>query len=100
MAINPSDLVGRGQQLATVAKDATSLANAVLVTLQSSRYDMLEQGSGGKSLLFSMRGEDTLEVSSDIPDHFSEKNETLHDDISLRSPQVTLRGFIGELTQQ
>lgn len=97
MAISTSDLVGRAQEVATVAKDATSIANAVLVTLQTVQWDMQEQGTGGLSLLFAQRGEDTFDASADIPEHFSERNEAMHDDIALRAPQITLRGYIGEL---
>lgn len=100
MGFSATDLVGKATGAATAVQDATSVANAILVTVQKVNYDLLEQGDSGKSLLFAYRGEDTIELSADIPDHFTEVNTTQNDDISLRPEKITVRGYVGELSNQ
>lgn len=49
------------------------------------------------SLVFNYEGENTVNLESDITDHFIEDNTALQDQISLKPEMVTVHGFIGEL---
>jgi hypothetical protein len=52
-------------------------------------------GIGG--FLFTIPQEDTIDLSSDITDHWSENNRAIQDHIALRPEEITLRGLVGEL---
>lgn len=76
----------------------TAIANAFLVFLQKVNYDV--KGDDNVGFLFNYRGEDTVELKSDITDHYSEGNSALQDHIALAPEKITLRGYIGELSDQ
>lgn len=50
------------------------------------------------ALLFHIEDENTLTLQSDITDHAVEDNTVVNDQIAIRPEIVTVRGFIGELT--
>ncbi len=49
------------------------------------------------SFLFHILSEESVTLSSDITDHYTEANSALQDHISLKPETVTVSGFIGEL---
>lgn len=50
-----------------------------------------------KSFIFDYEGEQTAELVSDITDHFVENNTSIQDQIALRPPKITTKGFVSEL---
>jgi hypothetical protein len=50
------------------------------------------------ALLFQYEGEQSVELKSDITDHWNESNDALQNQIALRPPRVSTKGFICELT--
>ena len=52
----------------------------------------------GPSFLFHIEEENTVNLTSNITDHFAEDNTALNDHISLAPETITVRGLIGELT--
>lgn len=93
--------------LAPITTAATSLSNLVLVTPQANLgYQPLNkpdaEGQASERaqpppLLFHYEGENQVELSSDITDHYVEDNTAIQDQIALRPEIVTTEGFIGEL---
>lgn len=76
----------------------TSIANAFLVVLQKVNFDV--KGKDNVAWLFTFREEDSVDLKSEITDHFSESNTALQDQIALKPVTATLHGFIGELSDQ
>lgn len=93
--------------LAQTATAALSLGNLILVTPSSVQgYQPLNPVSENGDpttrplpppLLFHYEGEQTVELTSDITDHFVEDNTARQDQIALPPEIVTTEGFIGEL---
>lgn len=93
--------------LSPITTAATSLGNLVLVTPQVTlEYQPLNKpdAEGLPSerqqpppLLFHYEGENQVELTSDITDHYVEDNTAIQDQIALRPEMVTTEGFIGEL---
>lgn len=83
---------------ATVIAAGAAITNAFLVMVQKLDYDV--QGSDNKSLLFAYREDDSVQLSSDITDHYTERKNPLQDQIALRPEIITLKGYIGELSDQ
>ena len=52
-------------------------------------------GLGG--YVFTLQGEDTATLSSDITDHYTEDNKAVQDHIAIKPKRITLRGYVGEL---
>lgn len=55
--------------------------------------------SGIAGFLFDIPEEDTVELQSDITDHYIENNSAIQDHIALRPEKVILRGLVGEIAQ-
>lgn len=91
--------------LAQATTTATSLANLILVTPQKqigyrpqNAPSFVRDTSAQKdSYLFHYPGEQSVQLTSDITDHFIENNEVVNDQIALRPETVTVREFLGEL---
>ncbi len=98
MAINLS-------QLSNVSTAATALSNLILVTPQQTiGYQPQNSPSYKKdtstpppAILFNYEGEQSLQLQSDITDHYIENNSAIQDQVALRPEQFTVQGFIGEL---
>lgn len=52
-------------------------------------------GIGG--FVFNIVTDDTIELSSQITDHYTENNLSMQDHIALDAPKVTVRGLVGEI---
>lgn len=87
---------------------ATALANLVLVSPQTTvgyqpQNPTLPDGSPNlvlqpvPALLFNYEGEQSVQIESDITDHFVEDNTAIEDQIALKPEIITAHGFIGEL---
>lgn len=50
-----------------------------------------------KAFLFDYDGEQSVELMSDITDHFTEDNTSIQDNIALKPVKIVTRGFISEL---
>jgi len=48
--------------------------------------------------VFNYEGEQTVQIESDITDHYVEDNTAIQDQISLKPEIITTHGYIGELT--
>lgn len=84
---------------------ALGLAGLILVTPENTGYQPQNPNSDdGKvsqqpvGLLFQYEGEQSVQLQSDITDHYSEDNKALQNQIALRPVVYTTHGFIGELT--
>lgn len=93
-------------QIASATTTASALSNLILVTpnLKTSYQpqngsDLLGQAERQRppKLLFHYEGEQTIRLESDITDHFVEDNTARQDQIALKPPLLTTKGFIGEL---
>lgn len=97
--------MGNISALSQIASQATSLSNLILVSPQKTigyQPQSLPTQDGTPTqppptLLFHYEGEQTINLQSDITDHFLEDNTALQDQISLKPEEVTTHGFIGEL---
>ena len=56
-----------------------------------------EQNQNVTGFLFDYEGENSIQLESDITDHFVENNKTISDQISVKPIVVTVQGFVGEL---
>jgi hypothetical protein len=83
-------------RLANATNQITGLANLIVVAPQQT-IGYQPQLSSQKPLLFHYEAENTINLESDITDHYTEDNSAINDHIALRPEQVTVRGFIGEL---
>lgn len=86
--------------LSTNTTSAISLSNLILVTPEDAGIVAEIRGSEGQSVkkfLFDFYGEQTVQLKSDITDHYVEDNTALQDHIALQPEMITGHGFIGEL---
>lgn len=93
--------------LTPITTTATALSNLVLVSPQSTigyqpQNPPNPDGTQNTqqpppAFLFNFEGEQTASLVSDITDHFVEDNTALQDQIALKPPIVTTKGYIGEL---
>lgn len=87
------------------ATTAKSLGSIILVTPnvnkgiqpQNSPTNASDNQQQQKAIIFDYEGENTIELKSDITDHYSEDNESLQDQIALAPEIIQTQGFIGEL---
>lgn len=73
-----------GQELLPIAKDA-----AYIVPGEAPK------GIGG--FIFNIVTDDTVDLSSQITDHYTENNVAMQDHIALDAVRVTVRGLVGEI---
>lgn len=98
MALNLSSL-------ATASSAAIGLSNLVLVSPQQAvGYQPQNAPSYQKNtakpppaILFNYEGEQSLQLQSDITDHYIEDNSAIQDQIALKPEMYTVQGFVGEL---
>lgn len=93
--------------LSTATTSATALSNLILVSPQKTigyqpQNPTLPDGtpSGAQqppAFLFDYEGEQSVNLESDITDHYIEDNTAIQDQISLKPVIVNSHGFIGEL---
>lgn len=96
--------------IASATTAATALTNLVLVSPQSvvgyQPQNPTNQDSGigqitsqqkKPSLLFHYEGEQSVNLESDITDHYVENNSAVQDQIALKPVTITTHGYIGEL---
>lgn len=89
--------------LAPITTAATALSNLILVSPQTvqgyqpNNPSLDVNAHQPPSLLFHYEGENTVELGSDITDHYVEDNTAIQDQWALRPEKVTVHGFIGEL---
>lgn len=103
MAISTSNL----SALTPLTTTATALSNLILVSPQAAigyQAQNLLDSNGNPSnqqqdpaFLFHYEGEQSMQLESDITDHFIEDNTALQDQIALKPPVINTHGFIGEL---
>lgn len=77
-----------------------ALFDAILVIPQVDRGIRAQNDDGQTfqdALLFHYKSEETLELRSDITDHYVEDNSTVQDHIALSPERIRVSGFIGEL---
>lgn len=93
--------------LAPITTTATSLSNLILVSPQATigyqpQNPPNPDGTPSTTqppptFVFNYEGEQSVQLESDITDHFAEDNTALQDQIALPPPLITTHGFIGEL---
>jgi hypothetical protein len=93
--------------LTPITTTATALSNLILVSpSQTVGYQPQNPpNSDGTpnnsqpppSFLFHYEGEQSVDLQSDITDHYIEDNTALQDQIALKPPVIRTHGFIGEL---
>lgn len=102
--------------LATISSTTTGIAGVVMAVPQLTSLlpgqksaqntigyqPTLQNGNSVNppSLIFDYEGEQSVELKSDITDHWAEDNLTLQNQIALRPIRINTRGFIGELTNR
>lgn len=94
--------------ISDVTAAAKSIANVILVTplknqgiqpLAVTGQTIQENGTSDLSpILFDYEGEQSVELTSDITDHYTEDNQSLQDQIALRPQIIRTLGYTGELT--
>lgn len=99
MAINLSEI-------SNAQTTALSLSNLVMATPQKkigiqpqapSTTDGAKRQNPPK-FLFHYEGEQTMQIESEITDHYAEDNTTFQDHIALKPEIISTHGFIGELS--
>lgn len=91
--------------LSAATTTAQGLSNLVLVSPQSTVGYQPQPGTTNNgvvqptppALLFNYEGEQTVNIQSDITDHYIEDNTAIQDQIALKPEEITTHGFIGEL---
>lgn len=86
--------------LSTASLTALSLSNLIVVSAQKEtgyQPQSEDQKSLGESILFHYEGDQSIQLNSDITDHYVEDNTAKHDQIGLKPERYTTRGYIGEL---
>jgi hypothetical protein len=93
--------------LSSITAAAKTISNVILVTpLVDQGIQPLpatasaEQEDGAQELvpiLFDFQGEQTVDLSSDITDHYTEDNQALQDQIALRPEIIRTQGYISDL---
>lgn len=46
---------------------------------------------------FDIQGDETVNLTADITDHYTESNDTIQDHIAIRPKKITLKSYVGEL---
>ncbi len=87
--------------LSSITSNVSSLSDLILVT-PNRNYGVNPQFSDGSTIpdrgfLFNISGEEILNLTSDITDHFIENNTSLQDQIALKPETFTVTGYVGEL---
>ena len=90
--------------LSSAATTATALSGLILVTPQdigiipqNPNSDDGQIRRGPKSFFFDYKGEETIDLMSEITDHFVEDNTAIADQIALKPEKIKTQGFIAEL---
>lgn len=89
--------------LSILTLSASSLANLILVTPESVGYQPQSSFQDNEDLpkfLFTYEESNRIELTSDITDHYTEDNTSLHDNISIAPDIVRVTGYVGELTNE
>jgi hypothetical protein len=79
---------------------AISSAAADLILVSPDKYTGFtpsEQGRFSRGFVFQIVGDESINLQSDITDHYVEDNTAKQDHVALRPKTVTVSGFIGEL---
>lgn len=83
------------------AQPFNSLTNLVdLASASVNMYIVAPVDIKGEVYLFDTRGEEEANLESDITDNWIEENSTMQDHIGLKPIVITLRGYVGELTNK
>jgi hypothetical protein len=91
-AILNNPLANKISNIADFANFASTILNTYLIQPQENEGDF---GIGG--FLFDIRGQESLQLHSDITDHYVENNSAMQDHIALKPETFTVSGFVGEL---
>jgi hypothetical protein len=91
--------------LSTVQSGVTALSNLILATPQTNigiqpQQTVMPNGNVTAKLpsfLFDFNGEDSIELETDITDHFTEDNSSLQDQATLLPEKIHTEGFVSEL---
>ncbi len=88
-----------GELYATTLAAANAAADLIMVSPDqyTGFSDMETSTRTTKGFLFQIVGDETVNLSSDITDHYVEDNSSLQDHIALRPLTITVSGFVGEL---
>ncbi len=91
--------------ISNLSQVAAGLSNLALVTpLLSPSYSPIDSDPNnfgkalGPPLMFITEGENTVNLQSEITDHFIETNSSVNDHYALKPERITVHGFIGEVT--
>lgn len=92
-------------QLSQAGNTAVTLSNLILVTpqqnvgIQPQNAPSYEKNTEEQAptLLFNYNGEESVQIDTDITDHYIENNSAIQDQISLKPIMYTVEGFVGEL---
>lgn len=83
------------------AQPFNSLANFVDLASSSINIYVVEPADPNSEIfLFDTRGEEEVNLESDITDNWVENNTSIQDHIGLKPMTITLRGYVGELTNK
>lgn len=78
-----------------------SLTNLVdLASTSGEMFLVAPENLTNETYLFDTRTEEEITLDSDITDHWVEANYTIQDHIGLKPMQITLSGYVGELTNK
>jgi len=79
---------------------AASSAAADLILVSPDKYTGFTPSDRSRTVTgftFQIVGDESMSLQSDITDHFVEDNTSKQDHIALKSPTITVSGFVGEL---
>jgi hypothetical protein len=86
--------------LSIIPADQRSIYD-VIRTLQTLQYQAIVRPnnppSGVAGFIFDVVGDEEMEITSDITDHFVEDNTAIQDQISLKPEKYTVKGIVAEL---
>lgn len=87
--------------VAGISQAASALSNLALVTpLQSYGYAAVGAFDGvqvGPGWLFTIEGENTVELSAEVSKNYRENNSFVNQTIAISPPTITVHGFKGEV---
>lgn len=79
------------------ASSETSLKSLISNVINQFVVRPLKGSTGISGFIFDVLGDEEIELSSEITDHYVEENYAVQDHIALRPRRFTVRGYVGEL---
>lgn len=86
-----------GNKINPLSDSANFTASAINSFMVKPETPLLTEDGTIDGFLFDIKGSESVELQSDITDHWTEANSTIQDHIALKPIEITLNGYVGEV---